>query len=812
LYDKNLKIVEAKLNALLGAVREAGIANDIERELIRVVDDVHYNRFNTEDEYFNVFENIVRISRPVLLERDWEEAWGNLFSQFIYYVMGSERGTEIIISRLFGKTPLPDEASKEKVLCINPGSTSTKVALYKGVQLVSEEEVHLPPEYDDSVEARAEMIEKWLEKSGVDKGGLQGIACRGGFVEGVSTGTYHVCPEMANDILTPIIDHASNMGIQIGMKLRENFGDSANVLVTMTDPVASDEMETLSRLTGIQRLLRDGRGAHYLNHKAVHILTCSILGVREDEISTITAHVGGGISVGRHENGKIVDLVNAFSGIPSANRCGNIPLDVMFRSIDDGKMSIPELKKYLFGAGGMLDLTGTNDFQALLHFKESGAISLQREKIGLVVDFMASNVAGAIMKLAAVKKRIELVVLTGGLSKSNVFSSKIKDRIFPYFPVGIIPGSIEHESLVAGHMKARFMPSVVKDYVKERNFLREKRKKEKRLLTTEIFSDPQLRKKEDEPVTSLDEVIYMARSIVARKRAPIIAIVGAENEDAVAAAKQANEEGRYPIAKFLLVGDYYKINRIAWDFDIKVDGDNYTIIDSDNPVEKAVSLFDSGEVDLLMKGGVKTAEIMSVTLRYLKESGKMKKGSIYSRVGVFQIPTYPKLLFVSDAALIPNPDQKLKRKILENAVWVAQQLNVMNPRVAIISAVETMNPSVESSMLAGELAKEYSGRKDCIVEGPLSLDIAMDPHCAREKRYKGKIQGNADILIMPDIEAGNVIYKSLTVSSGAYLAGVIVGGGIPIVLTSRGDSSRSKLASICLASIVTMKQGNISDD
>ncbi|HMA77064.1 MAG TPA: butyrate kinase [Candidatus Krumholzibacteriaceae bacterium] len=810
MFEKNLKIVEAKLSALLGALRETGNAQDLERELVRGIDDVHYSKFDTEDQYLEFLENIVRISRPVKLDSNWEEAWGNLFSQFIHSVKASERGTEIIISRLFGKGSLPEEASGEKVLCINPGSTSTKVAIYDGLTLTLEEEVHLPPEYDDSVETRSEMIEKWLEKHGVGKGDLKGIACRGGFVNGVSTGTYHVCAEMVKDVQTPIIDHASNMGIQIGIKLREDFGDSKNLIVTMTDPVASDEMDVTSRLTGIQKLLRDGRGAHYLNQRAVHRLATSILSIPEDKISTIGAHVGGGISIVRHEEGEIVDLVNAFSGIPSANRCGNIPLDVMLRSIDEGKMSLPELRKYLFGAGGMLDLTGTNDFRALLHFKQSGAMSAQREKIELVIDFMAGNVAGAVMRLAAVEKRIAMVILTGGLSKSNEFTGKIKDRLFPYFPVGIIRGSIEHESLVAGHLRARFNPSTVKDYVDERKRLKKKRERENNLLTTEIFSDPHLRKKEDEPVTSLDEVIYMARSIIAKRRAPVIAIVGAENEDAVAAAKQANEDGRYPIAKFLLVGDYYEINKLAWQYDIKVDGDNYTIIDSDEPVEKAVSLLDSGEVDLLMKGGVKTADIMKGTLTYLKESGRMRKNSIYSHVGVFQIPNYPKLLFVSDAALIPNPNRKIKKKILENAVSVAKQLNVINPRVAIISAVETMNPSVESSMLAGELAKEYSGREDCIVEGPLSLDIAMDPHSAREKNYGGRIRGNADILIMPDIEAGNVVYKSLTVSSGAYLAGVIIGGGIPIVLTSRGDSARSKLASICLASILAMKQGDIS--
>ena len=184
----------------------------------------------------------------------------------------------------------------------------------------------------------------------------------------------------------------------------------------------------------------------------------------------------------------------------------------------------------------------------------------------------------------------------------------------------------------------------------------------------------------------------------------------------------------------------------------------------------------------------------------------MRKGGISSHVGFFQIPTYPKLLAVTDAALIPSPSSELRHRILENALTVCGYLNIEKPRVAVISAVETVTPSVESSTEAHEFASVYADRDDVIVEGPLSLDVAMDPHSAREKNYPGKIKGNADILLMPDIEAGNVVYKSLTVSSGAYLAGVIMGAGVPIVLTSRGDSARSKLASIGLACIVAMRQ------
>ncbi len=806
---ENLSVVEAGINALLDAVSELGRFRELEQRLIKAADAARRGDIKDENALIELLEGLVRDSKPALLSTSWEEAWGNLFSHLVQIIISSEGGSAGVISRLYGGEELPEEAADERVLCVNPGSTSTKVALYRGLELESAEEVHLPPDYPDSIESRTAAITEWVEKQGIGKGDLTGIACRGGFLKPVPTGTYEVCEEMVEDLDEPRIVHASNMAIPIGLKLSERFGGNEKMLVTTTDPVSSDEMEAVARMTGIRRILRDGSGAHYLNQEAVHRFVASVLGRPEDELVTIGAHLGGGISILRHSGGDVEDLVNAFSGVASANRSGNIPLDCLLSAIDEGEISLPELGKYLYREGGLIDLTGTNDFRALVHFRDTGAVSRQRDKIEMVVDFLARNIAGAVMKLAAVEGAIDVVVLTGGLSRSAEFTGRIKRKLFPYFPVVVIPGSLEHETLLAGHLRARFDQAGLGRYVAERDKLKRRRAAEKELVETEIFTHPHLRKKENAPITSLDEVVFVARSLVAKGRAPRIAIVGAENEDAVVAAKQANEEGRYPIAKFLLVGDYYEVNKLAWEYDIKVDGDNYTIVDSDSPVDRALQLLDSGEADLLMKGGVKTESIMRGALKYLKSTGKLKKGSIYSHVGVFQVPTYPKLLMVTDAAVNPEPNQEMKRRILENALRVAGYLNIVKPKVAIISAVETRNPSVESSMLAGELSDQYREREDCIVEGPLSLDVAMDPHSAREKKYPGRIKGNADILLMPDIESGNVVYKTLTVSSGAYLAGVVVGSGIPIILGSRGDSARTKLASISLGCLVAMKQGGL---
>jgi phosphate butyryltransferase len=806
---EELSAVEAEINALLDAVHELGMFKEIEQRLLSAADTARQGEIADERALARLLTDVIRETKPTVLSTAWEEAWGNLFSHLVQLILSSENGASDVISHLYGEAELPEEAAGECVLCVNPGSTSTKVALYRNGRLEAAEEVHLPPDYSDSVENRTAAITAWVEGHGIERGALTGIACRGGFIRPVPTGTYGVCEAMIEDLGEPRIVHASNMAIPIGLKLKEHFSGELEPLITTTDPVASDEMETVARMTGIRRILRDGSGAHYLNQEAIHKLVCSILGFPEDELVTIGAHLGGGISILRHSGGHVVDLVNAFAGVASANRSGNIPLDCLLRAIEEGEISLPELGKYLYSQGGLIDLTGTNDFRALVHFRDTSAVSKQREKIEMVIDFLARSIAGAVMKLAAVEGAIDVIVLTGGLARSAEFTGRIKRKLFPYFPVVVIPGSIEHEALLAGHMRARFDPRELKNYVVERDKLKHRRSEERDLIETEVFTHPHLRKKENAPITSLDEVIFVARSLVAKHRAPRIAIVGAENEDAVAAAKQANEEGRYPIAKFLLLGDFYEVNKLAWEYDIKVDGDNYTIVDSDEPVERAVQLLASGEADLLMKGGVKTEMIMRGALKYLKSSGRLKKGSIYSHVGVFQIPTYPKLLMVTDAAVNPDPDQEMKKKILENAIRIAGYLNIIKPKVAVISAVETLNPNVESSILADELAGDFKDREDCIVEGPLSLDVAIDPHSAREKRYPGRIMGNADILLMPDIESGNVVYKTLTVSSGAYLAGVVVGSGIPIILGSRGDSARTKLASISLGCLVTIKQGGL---
>ena len=174
------------------------------KQVFEASETVHYGRIGSDQELRRLMYDVIRLAKPPILSRAWEEAWGNLFSLLIEYTLASGDGPEKIIELLYGEESMPD-VSGETILCINPGSTSTKVALYRGLYLRASDEVHLPPDFEDGIEARAGAIAQWLEKQGLREGELTGIACRGGFVEAVPSGTYEVVKEMVDDLAEPRI-------------------------------------------------------------------------------------------------------------------------------------------------------------------------------------------------------------------------------------------------------------------------------------------------------------------------------------------------------------------------------------------------------------------------------------------------------------------------------------------------------------------------------------------------------------------------------------------------------------------------------
>ncbi|WP_132995376.1 phosphate butyryltransferase [Sporanaerobacter acetigenes] len=290
---------------------------------------------------------------------------------------------------------------------------------------------------------------------------------------------------------------------------------------------------------------------------------------------------------------------------------------------------------------------------------------------------------------------------------------------------------------------------------------------------------------------------------LAKKKGPKkLAVAVAQDREVLLAVKKAKELG---IADAIFVGDKKEIEKVAKE--VGLDLAQFEVIDEvDNVLacRKAVSLVSSGSADVVMKGIIDTAIIMKQVLD--SEIG-LRTGKVISHVAVFSVPTYEKILTITDAAMNIHPDLNQKKEIVENAVSFAHSLDIDNPKVAIVCAREKVSPKMEATVHAKELEDMNKNGEitDCIVGGPLALDNAISKEAAKHKGIDSPVAGDADILVVPNIEAGNVLYKSLTFFAGAKNAGLIVGTSAPIVLTSRSDTEEAKLYSIALGVLMASK-------
>ncbi|MDU1411803.1 MAG: phosphate butyryltransferase [Clostridium sp.] len=254
------------------------------------------------------------------------------------------------------------------------------------------------------------------------------------------------------------------------------------------------------------------------------------------------------------------------------------------------------------------------------------------------------------------------------------------------------------------------------------------------------------------------------------------------------------------IVDAILVGDEEKIRNIAKQNSLDLSKVKIVnVLDIDKAAAKAVELVSKGEADYLMKGLLGTANLLRAVLN--KEVG-LRTSSLLSHVMVYDVKSYGKLLFLTDGGMVTYPELKDKIGIIENAVKVANSLDIDMPKVAPVCAVEVINPAMQATMDAAALSSmnKRGQIKGCIIDGPLGLDNAISKEAAEHKGIVSEVAGDADILLVPNIEAGNFLGKSLTYFAGAESAGIIVGAKCPVVLVSRADSAKSKLYSIALGS------------
>jgi butyrate kinase len=341
-----------------------------------------------------------------------------------------------------------------RLLIINPGSTSTKIAIFDNEKPVMETTLrHTDQElapYNtvaDQFEFRKNVILDTLNANGINITKLSAVVGRGGLLRPMEGGTYNVNEVMLNDIrIAAMGQHASNLGAFIAHEIAGQL----NIPSFIVDPVVVDEMDEIARISGMPELERISI-FHALNQKAVARRAAKDLGKAYDELNLIVAHLGGGISVGAHKNGRVIDVNNALDGEGpfSPERTGTLPVSGLIKLCYSGKYTIDELKKKIVGKGGLVAYLGTNDGREVEAMIKSG-----NKEAELVYKAMAYQVAKEIGACAAVLEgKVDAVIMTGGLAYDKALVGWIKERVEFISEVKVYPGEDEMIALAEGGLR-----------------------------------------------------------------------------------------------------------------------------------------------------------------------------------------------------------------------------------------------------------------------------------------------------------------------------------------------------------------------
>jgi phosphate butyryltransferase len=293
-------------------------------------------------------------------------------------------------------------------------------------------------------------------------------------------------------------------------------------------------------------------------------------------------------------------------------------------------------------------------------------------------------------------------------------------------------------------------------------------------------------------IKNFNELIKKVQNFTEPKR---VILVCAHDKNSLEAVQRAEKEG---IVRSILIGNKEKIKQILDELSFEKNDKSIIDLQSDSDAaNKSVEMIREHKADFIMKGKIQTSDLLKAVVN--KETGLRTKETM-SHIAFIEIPTYHKLLVITDAGMMLYPDIEGKKAILENSVKALLSLGYKNPKVAIIAAVEKVNPKMQESV-DGEILKKMNENgeiKNCIIEGPISYDLAMSRRSAEIKNYTSPVTGDVDIMVVPNITTGNILVKSLVYSAKSKIAGLITGAKVPIVLTSRGATSEEKYLSLAL--------------
>ncbi len=354
-----------------------------------------------------------------------------------------------------------------KILAINPGSTSTKIAVFRNNKNIflknikhSADDLAKFKTIADQFSFRKEIILEELKQAGIDVNKISAVVGRGGLLKPIESGVYEVNEQMKADLRNSIMgEHASNLGALIADDIARSL-PSAKAYIA--DPVVVDEMEDVARISGHPRFKRISI-FHALNQKAIARLHAKSIDKKYEELNLVIAHLGGGISVGAHRQGRVIDVNNALDGDGpfSPERAGTVPAGQLAKLCFSGEVTYDEVKKMLTGKGGLVAHAGTNDaYEIELKARAGDA------KAKLLQDAMAYNIGKAIGAMAVVLKgKVDAIILTGGIAHNPDLVDYIKEMVGFIAPVAVYPGEDEMQALAMNGLmvlKGEVMPKEYK--------------------------------------------------------------------------------------------------------------------------------------------------------------------------------------------------------------------------------------------------------------------------------------------------------------------------------------------------------------
>ena len=353
-----------------------------------------------------------------------------------------------------------------RILAINPGSTSTKIAIFENETCIFNKSIRHSSEiiqsFDkiyDQYDFRKEAILDTLKEADINIDSLDAIVGRGGMLKPIEGGTYNVNEAMIEYVkVAPRGEHASNLGCVIA----KDLGDQINAPSFIVDPVAVDEMEDIARFTGMPNIKRQSL-FHALNQKAVALKASKDLNKAYNELNLIVAHLGGGISVGVHQKGHVIDVNNALDGDGpmSPERSGGVPIGPLYKMALSGDYTLKEIQRMNYGNGGLVAYLGTNDGYEIEKRIKSGD-----QEAKFMVEVMCYQIAKEIGSGATVLKgNVDAIVITGGLAYDSFIIDTIKERVSFISNVLVFPGEDEMESLALGALRVLNNQEIPKEYL-----------------------------------------------------------------------------------------------------------------------------------------------------------------------------------------------------------------------------------------------------------------------------------------------------------------------------------------------------------